>query len=173
MLVAMAGLPASGKSTIAAVLAERLGAVLLSKDTVRATLFPTNLIEYSSQQDDFCIEVILQVAGYLLERDSKTVIIIDGRTFSKWPQIERIRAAAGQYRTTLKIIQCVSSEETARNRIEKDQGSHLAGNRDFDLYLRLKVKSDPIVLPKLVLDTDREDPAENVLLAEKYLTSAD
>lgn len=173
MLVVMAGLPASGKSTIAVQLSARLGAVLLSKDKVRATLFPPELIEYTSSQDDFCIEIILQVAGYILERDPRSIIILDGRTFSKRTQIQRIEAAAQHFRTRLKIIECVCTDETAQKRIEQDKGTHLAGNRDVDLYLRLKVGSDPIELPKLILKTDRADLEENVRAAERYLTSTD
>jgi len=172
MLVVMAGLPASGKSTIAVQLSARLGAVLLSKDKVRATLFPSELIEYSSSQDDFCIEIILQAAGYILERNPSSIIIIDGRTFSKRSQIQRIEAAAEHFRTKLKIIECVCTDETAQRRIAQDKGIHLAANRNFDLYLRLKADSDPIELPKLILNTDRADLEENVPAAERYLTSA-
>src|SRR5580704_6950676 len=129
MLVVMAGLPASGKSTIAARLSARLGAVLLSKDRVRATLFPSELIEYSSNQDDFCIEIILQAAGYILERNPSSTIIIDGRTFSKRTQIQRIEAAAEHFRTGLKVIECVCTEETAKKRMAQDKGIHLAANR--------------------------------------------
>jgi predicted kinase len=173
MLVVMAGLPASGKSTIAARLSARLGAVLFSKDRVRATLFPSELIEYSSSQDDFCIEIILQVAGYILERNPSSIIIIDGRTFSKRAQIQRIEAAAEHFHTKLKIIECVCTDETAQIRIEQDKGTHLAGNRNLDLYLRLKADSDPIELSKLILKTDRAELEENVWAAERYLTSAD
>jgi len=173
MLVVMAGLPASGKSTIATQLSARIGAVLLSKDQVRAALFPSEMIEYSSRQDDFCIEIILQVAGYILERDARSIIIIDGRTFSKRTQIQRIEAAAEDFRTGLKIIECVCTDETAQKRIERDRGTHLARNRNLDLYLRLKAGSDPIELPKLILATDRADLEENVRVAQRYLTSAD
>lgn len=172
MLVVMAGLPGSGKSTIAAELSAKLDTVLLSKDQVRATLFPSKLIEYSSRQDDFCIEIILQVAKYILERDPESIIIIDGRTFSKRAQIERIKAAAAECRTPLKLVECVCADATARKRVEQDRGKHLAGNRNLDLYFRLKAEADPIELPKLVLETDRTDLAENVRTAERYITSA-
>jgi adenylylsulfate kinase len=173
MLVVMAGLPASGKSTIAVQLSARLGAVLLSKDKVRATLFPSELIEYSSSQDDFCIEIILQAAGYILERNPSSIIIIDGRTFSKRSQIQRIEAAAEHFHTKLKVIECVCTDETAQRRIAQDKGTHLAANRNFDLYLRLKADSDPIELPKLILNTDGAGLEENVRAAERCLTSAD
>ena len=65
MIVAMAGLPASGKSTVARLLATRLPAVLLDKDAVRGALFPSAEIDYSTAQDDLCVDVMLQVAGHL------------------------------------------------------------------------------------------------------------
>jgi predicted kinase len=48
MLIAMAGLPASGKSTLAARLASELAGVVLSKDQVRAALFPPPVLDSSS-----------------------------------------------------------------------------------------------------------------------------
>lgn len=173
MLVVMAGLPASGKSTIATRLSTRIGAVLLSKDEVRGALFPAERIEYSSRQDDFCIEIILQVAGYILARDAASIIIVDGRTFSKRTQIQRIEAAAKEFRTVLKIIECVCTDETAKKRFQQDKDTHLAQNRNLDLYLRLKAGSDPIELPKLTLITDRTDLEENIQAAERYLISGD
>ena len=171
MLVAMAGLPASGKSAIAVRLMGRLQAVLLSKDEVRAALFPERFIEYSSRQDDFCIEIILQVARYILAQGPGSFIIIDGRTFSRRGQIQRIKAAADEYGVELKIIECKCTDETARKRMVRDKGRHLAANRSFDLYTRLKAASDPIELPKLVLETDHVDLEESVTQAETYITS--
>ena len=40
VLIAMAGLPGCGKTALAQRLAERLKAVVLDKDTIRAALFP-------------------------------------------------------------------------------------------------------------------------------------
>src|SRR5690348_14369339 len=49
MLLIMAGLPATGKTTLARAIAERTGAVVLDKDVIRASLFPAQLIEYSHE----------------------------------------------------------------------------------------------------------------------------
>ena len=46
LLIAMAGLPGTGKSTLAAALAEALPAVVLDKDKLRAGLIPPDKIEY-------------------------------------------------------------------------------------------------------------------------------
>src|SRR5215469_2334110 len=83
MLIAMAGLPGTGKSTLARALAEALPATVLDKDTVRAALFAPEDVEYSTAQDDFCLSVMLQTAGYLWEREPTRRILLDGRPFAR------------------------------------------------------------------------------------------
>src|SRR5689334_7010040 len=63
MIVMMAGLPGSGKSTVARAIAQRLPGTVLDKDVIRAALFDPARIEYSQEQDDFCQEIMLQTAA--------------------------------------------------------------------------------------------------------------
>ncbi len=155
MLIVMAGLPATGKSTIAQTLAEELPAIVLNKDEVRAALFPPSEIEYSTQQDDFCLDIMLQVAEYMLRKDRDKIVILDGRTFSRGYQIDQVAEVAQELGVPLRIIECVCSDETARRRLAQD-ADHLAENRDFDLYLSIEARFEPIERPKLVLDTDHD-----------------
>src|SRR2546425_786694 len=60
VLITMAGLPSSGKSTLAASLKRELGAVVLDKDRVRAALFPARVLDYSDTQDDIAMAAIYQ-----------------------------------------------------------------------------------------------------------------
>src|SRR5579872_1227313 len=69
MIVLMAGLPATGKSTLARELARRTSGRVLSKDEVRHALFLPAEIEYSTRQDDFCLQVMLETTGYLVARN--------------------------------------------------------------------------------------------------------
>src|ERR1035438_7672853 len=62
MIVLMAGLPGTGKTTLARELAHRTQGALLSKDEVRAALFSPEDIEYSVKQDDFVMEIMLDAA---------------------------------------------------------------------------------------------------------------
>lgn len=169
MLIAMAGLQASGKSTIARRLVIAVSGVLLDKDEVRACLFPGAFIDYSDEQNDLCLEVIYRVSGYLLARDPGLRVILDGRTYSKRRQIERLEEVAGQLGTELRIVECVCSEESTRRRLEQDRGRHPAADRDFSLYQRIRAGAEPIAEPKLVLDTDRLSPDEAVQLILDYL----
>jgi len=155
MIVAMAGLPASGKSAVARLLATRLPAVLLDKDAVRGALFPSAEIDYSTAQDDLCVDVMLQVAGHLLHKDAGRVVILDGRPFVRRYQIEAVRRAAAEIGTPLCIIECICSDEVACARLSADvaSGAHPAANRDLALHLRMKAQAESIHGPKLVIDT--------------------
>src|SRR5271156_2975778 len=92
--VLMAGLPGTGKTTLAQALAKGLDGAVLSKDTVRAALFPGPLTDYTREQDDLCFKMILEAANYLAARNRVQFIFLDGRTFSRREQIDQaIRAA--------------------------------------------------------------------------------
>ena len=152
----MAGLPGTGKSTLARALAERTSGRVLSKDEIRHAIFLPEEIEYSSRQDDFCVRVMLETAGYLLMRDRGRVIFLDGRPFSRRYQIENVISAAASLGQPWRILECVCSDATARRRLAADAegGAHVAGNRDYQLYLEVKSRFEAITHPKTVIDTD-------------------
>jgi predicted kinase len=157
MIVAMAGLPGTGKSALAEALAERLGGTVLSKDRIRHALFSPRDIEYTTEQDDFVMEVMLQAAGRILQKHPDRVVFLDGRTFSRAYQIERVIEVAARLGQAWQILECVCADETARTRLETQasEGQHPAGNRTFDLYLDIKQRFEQITRPKTIIDTDR------------------
>jgi len=154
MLILMAGLPGTGKSTLSRALAARLSGTVLDKDQIRAALFPAADIEYSTEQDDFCMSVMLKVAGYIFRKDAARRIFLDGRTFSRGYQLDRATGFAEAISQPWRIIECVCSEKTAHERLARDSG-HLAVNRDFSLYLHVKARFEQITLPKTTIDTDQ------------------
>jgi predicted kinase len=154
MLILMAGLPGSGKSALSRALAAELGGTVLDKDAIRAALFSPADIEYSTEQDDFCMGIMLKVAGYLFRKDASRRVLLDGRTFSRAYQLARATGFAEALGQPWRILKCVCSEDTARRRLAEDTG-HVAGNRDFELYLRVKARFEEITLPKTVIDTDQ------------------
>lgn len=156
MIVLMAGLPGAGKSTLARELASRTGGSVLGKDEIRAAIFAPEDIEFSTAQDDFVVEVMLQAASFLVKTNPSRLIFLDGRTFSQSYQIDRVFEFAGELAQPCRIVECVCSDESARRRLELDaQGGHPAANRTFELYLEVKARFQPITRDKTVVSTER------------------
>src|ERR1700733_8447219 len=140
MIVIMAGLPGTGKTTLARALAQRLPGAVLDKDSIRAALFQTAHVEYSLPQDDFCQEIMLQTAAYLLAKDAKLHVLLDGRTFSRQYQRERVIEFCPQVGAAWAILECVCAERTALQRLTDAvaEGTHPAKNRTPELYRRIR-----------------------------------
>ncbi len=170
MIVLMAGLPGSGKSTLAQELSIRTAGIILDKDRIRAALFAPHDVEYSTEQDDFCQELMLECAAYLFRKNPARTVFLDGRPFSRRYQAEQVIEAAEALGQRWHILECVCSEEIARRRLEAQAGEHPARNRDFALYREVKARFEEITFAKTVIDTDQ--PLEDcVELAVRALSS--
>jgi adenylylsulfate kinase len=156
-IIAMAGLPGTGKSTLARALSQALNGIILDKDHVRDCLFPGDLIAYHRVQDDLCVDIMLQVSGYLLAQTDHRPVILDGRTYSRRNQVEPVVEATKRLGVPLIFIECQCREEIALRRIASDQSqqTHPAGNRDADLYRRIRARRELLDIPHLTVDTER------------------
>lgn len=155
MLVAMAGLPGTGKSALAARLAAALGGVVLSKDVVRSALFPGPALDYSPEQDELTMRAVFAAAGHLRRTRPGLPVILDGRTYSKAHQAAALMALGAELGEPVRVIECVCPPEVARARLATDHaaGTHPAGNRTPDLHDRSRANADPLTIPRLTLDT--------------------
>jgi predicted kinase len=167
-LIVMAGLPGTGKTTLAQALLQKLTRdvrdgsfgqpippTILNKDVIRAALFPPELIEYSMEQDDFCLEMMLHVARYLFHIAPQRTLILDGRTFSKRYQVQTVEQAAVEIGAQTYWIECVCDPATAKRRLMNDilQGTHPANNRVPDLYDKVKAGAEPFAVPHVTIET--------------------
>jgi len=68
-----------------------------------------------------------------------------------------VLTAAKELHQPWRILECVCSEETARERLETESACsvHRAGNRDYKLYLEVKAGFEAITMPKMVINTDQ------------------
>lgn len=161
MLIALAGLPGSGKTTLAKALQRLTAAPVLNKDIARASWLPGRE-QYSDVDNDAVVERLLQQAEELLREGAK-IVVLDGRTFSKRRQVERLR----QFPLPLLIVECRCSERTALSRIAADS-EHPAPDRSADLYRRLRESADPIDAD-LIVDTDALEPDAAAQLVESHM----
>jgi predicted kinase len=163
-LIAFAGLPGTGKTTLAKRIAEKLGAVLLNKDEVRAALFTPEDIDYSSTQNDFCMAILYQLAVYHAQQHPERAIIIDGRTFSSRAKVTALERCTQQCNRPLTLIECVCSDAVVEKRLTDDAGKHVTADRNVELYYRVKGAWVEITIPKLIVSTDGDN--EELLLKQ-------
>lgn len=170
MLVAMAGLPGAGKSTLAVRLAAVLGGVVLSKDAVRAALFPNLVLDYSREQDDLAMSAVFAAVRHLRTTHIEVPVFFDGRTFLKAYQVRDLLALD----PAVRIIECVCSDDVAKSRLERDleSGVHPAKNRTFAFYLAVKAAAEALTVPRLTLDTGSSPLEECAARAMAYLRAS-
>jgi adenylylsulfate kinase len=160
--ILLAGLPGSGKSTLAQRLAGRLErAIILNKDHIREALFPGPMTDYSAEQDDLCMRVIMEAARYLTRRNQASYIFFDGRTFSRKIHIEEVLKASESAGAKWRILHLTCTDEIAEARLLVPDPNHPARNRNMALYRRVKAAFEPIQYSKLDLDTSAG--IENIL----------
>jgi predicted kinase len=156
VIVQLAGLPGTGKSTLAAAIADRLGpaCLVLDKDRARHALYGTAHTEYSRAQDDFVVRLLHQAAERHLAGRADAAVILE-RTCTRAYQVTDAAALAARAGCPLALIECVCPDHVARERLARGRGEgHPAANRDFTLYQELKAGAEPITAPALRLPTD-------------------
>ena len=114
---------------------------------------------------------IYEAAVAILKGDPRQVVILDGRTFLRAGQVQSLLERTASLSEQPRVLECVCEDAVARQQLERDQaeGRHLAGNRSYDLYRSLKATAEPLVLPRLVLDTGRLSLEECVRQCMAYL----
>jgi predicted kinase len=150
-VVLMAGLPATGKTTLAEALAANTGGLVLNKDCVREAMFPGDWTEYTSEQDDVVMEAVYSAARYLLRHQKPPFLYLDGRTYRQRSHVDQAIALAEESGSSWKILHLVCDRNVIQERLAN--GTHIARNRNFELYLRLEQNSEPIERPFLLVDT--------------------
>jgi len=155
MIVALGGLPFTGKSTLARAVAEAIPGVLLDTVALQKVLFPT-LVAVPPELNDWLYEGVLKAASWNLDTAPGTVIVLDGRPLTRHRDVMSLRRFASSLGHTLHIVECVCPDEVASARSAAAGVSYLPPSAKGP-------STDPIRGPKVVVDTCR--PLEHCVSA--------
>jgi len=134
MLILVTGLPGSGKSTVARLLAKQLDAHILNSDVIRRELYPIART-YSSQETQQVIRETERRARELLQAGG--TVILDA-LFTKQRPREEYRELAQEIGAPFHIVYVVAPEEKTRERLELRAQLGDASEATFEYYLNRK-----------------------------------
>jgi predicted kinase len=168
-LIVVAGLPGSGKSTVAEALSRALSLPVLSIDPIEAAMWRGGLAR--AETGIAAYEVAIALADEHLRLGHSAIV-------DAVNPVEAPRAAwrdlAARHRADLRIIECVcADEEVHRQRIEA-RVRNIAGMPEITWARVLQRRSEyqPWTDPRLMLDTSIETPERLLALALDYLRQA-
>lgn len=172
-----AGLIGTGKTTVASLLARRIGAQVISSDAVRKELAQISAQEhryeayesgiYSAQFSRRTYEEIFRRAAALLEEGHSVIIDASFRKIVERQQALKLAATA---RANLLVLECVAPDEIVKEwlRQRQQEGTAISDGR-LDIFDDLKRGTEPVteVPPNqhLVVDTSGslEDAIRQIL----------
>lgn len=152
-LIVFAGLPATGKTTLARAVARELRAAYLGKDTIRDAVIEVAR-EMKVEQGPELARPVAYTLLVNLARDNLSLgvpVVLDSPArYSTFR--EKLENLARNYDASLKLIECICTDEAQlRERVER-QGSWTSYQQERSAFERL-------IGPRLVVDT-----AEPVML---------
>jgi hypothetical protein len=150
MLLLIAGLPGSGKTTLAHAYATRYGALHLNSDILRRQLGLMG--HYRSEDKQRVYDALLQQTRTALE--SGRDVVIDS-TFYKDVIRQPFIQLAQAVNSPIYWIEAQASEQTIQDRVSRPRPDSEA---DFSVYEQVRDAFEPLSMPHLTLQTDTDTP---------------
>jgi len=159
ILCVVAGIPASGKTTLANALSTAMGAPVVSRDVVRRELFPTRT--YETAEKEVAFRAVLVVADALLA--AGTSCIVEGMPFSRDGELEAAHAVAEKRGVRCLSIVVDTPVEVAEKRLESTYPTHVTYEPSSDrrpglareVALRMRAFPDTVLLVDGTASVDR------------------
>jgi len=158
-LVMLCGLPGTGKSTLARRLADGLPAVVVESDRVRQKLFARPA--YTGQESQRVHQVCHILIGWYLRHYYH--VVYDATNLYEYHRglIYRLAARSG---ACLVVVEVTASDDVVRERLAPRRRTHPAlpaqkdySDADWDVYVRMRHRSEPIQHDHIVVDTSDGD----------------
>ncbi|MEW6033734.1 MAG: AAA family ATPase [Chloroflexota bacterium] len=180
-LVIMVGLVATGKTTVAQALAERLGAPVVSSDVVRKRLAGIPATEhryedfeggiYSPEFSRRTYDAVLHEARELLTQGRSVVI---DASFQSSEQRARAKDLARELSAGFMAVECVLPDTEAKRRLDRRMGEVTASDGRWEVYVKQKTTFQPVLeIPDsdhAVVDTSAPWEEKIAELAERLAT---
>ncbi|HSX61636.1 MAG TPA: ATP-binding protein [Tahibacter sp.] len=158
VVVALIGLPGSGKSLVARALADQLDFRRVDRDAIRHAMFPRCSYSFVEKRASFRGVLLALEVNCMLGESS----VIDGCTFSRRADLARVDQIVRQHACTPVAIFLDCPSELARERIARDvaENRHLARDRTPDIVGDVLARMEPP--PPGALTIDARLPATEV-----------
>ncbi|MFW9903896.1 MAG: AAA family ATPase [Candidatus Thorarchaeota archaeon] len=163
-LIIILGLPGTGKSYLAAQILKSISnpPIYLSTDKIRRALFdfshhqyvPFGDKLYTQEKRDLVYNALYLVVEILLSQ--RLSVMVDG-TFYAQTKRQPLLKICQRLNQSYFIIKTTSSEDLVKQRIQKRKSQNdNDSDADFNIYLEIKERFDPITAPYLEIDTGNE-----------------
>ena len=152
-MVALMGLPGSGKTALAEALAPRIPARIVSRDAVRAAMFPGT--GFAAAETAAAFEAVLQAVAVNCELGWST--IVDGMPFSRGGELEAVTEASEQHGCRAIPVFCSVPVEEAQRRIrrQREAAEPMPADRDEGLVVDVAARFRALPETAMVLDATR------------------
>jgi predicted kinase len=162
----VAGLPGSGKSTVAEALSRALSLPVFSIDPIEAAMWRGGLGR--AETGIAAYEVAIALADEHLRLGHS--VIVDAVNPVEAPRAAG-RDQAAKHRADLRIIECVCSDETVHRRRIEARVRNIAGMPEvtWDRVLQRRAEYEPWTDPRLTLDTSARSAEQLLVAAVNYL----
>lgn len=152
------GLPGSGKTYLAKMLAERINVEHISSDVVRKSMKMGG--HYSGQDKQLVYDQMMTLMQKCLAEQKD--VLVDS-TFYLQSARDEFEELALNYTDEIYWILATADESTIKERVSQKRPDSEA---DYSVYLAIRDKMDPIQMGHLVIETDKHEHRE---LLEKIL----
>ena len=161
MIVAVFGLPGSGKSYFARTLSERLGARYVSSDRIRKELFPEP--DYSLEEKTRVYKEMFDMMYDFLNR--RQPLVLDATFFRKELR-EHFDREASSLGCRIAWIEVRASDRIIRDRLSK---SREESDADYTVHQLIRSSFQPMRKPHLVLDSTDDNIEQMINVSLDYL----
>jgi predicted kinase len=168
MLIAMAGLPGSGKSSVAAALARELAAPIVSVDPIEAALWRAGISR--GEPTGFAAYLVAEAVadGVLALGQNVIVDAVNAIEAARW----QWRTLAGRHGVPVAFVEVVCSDPVLHRRRLEGRSRGIEGFEEptWEAVEQLRREFEPWVDERLVLDTTA-DLTSNTAAALRHLAA--